>query len=89
MCVNTVALGTVDNLTLDTQVDSFGLRRFVDERVLRFCFIFILSTLKRGRVGTPLMCLSVCPSVTTDSVSKNKKEPEKKVAGLPLGPRVL
>ena len=31
---------------------------------------FILSTLKRGRVGTPLMRLSVCPSVTTERLSK-------------------
>ena len=33
--------------------------------------------------------VSVRLSVTTDSVSKKKKEPKKKVAGFPLGPRVL
>ena len=32
---------------------------------------------------------SVRPSVTTERLSKKKKEPKKKVAGFPLGPRLL
>jgi hypothetical protein len=47
---------------------------------------FILSTLKRGRVGTPLMCPSVCLSVTTERLSKLRKITGKKQARFPLRP---
>ena len=33
--------------------------------------------------------VSVRPSVTTEPLLEKKKEPKKKVAGFPLGPRVL
>jgi len=46
-------------------------------------FNFILSTLKRGRVGTPLMCLSV----TTGRLSKLGKITGKKQALFPFGPQ--
>ena len=38
------------------------------------------------RVYSPLMCLSVCPSVTTERLSKLRKITGKKQALFPLGP---